>query len=189
MSTVMAAGDTSGKPSAREFEAFFLQHYQLVYRTAYSVTGRQEDAEDIVQTLFLKLLRRDSPMDLGSNPDGSRADKWRAILEPVGDGKVRGGAMVEAQGDESTHFTITIRNAAPNTGLAWHLHSGTCAAPGGVVGAGYPELHSGPGGTAEAAVTLAVSPPTSGNYVIQVHGPTGAPISCGALKPIGEGTS
>lgn len=125
---------------------------------------------------------------LGINPDGSRADKWRAILEPVGDGKVRGGAMVEAKGDES-RFTITIRDATPNTGLAWHMHTGTCAAPGGVVGSGYPELHAGPGGTAEAAVTLAISPPTSGNHVIQVHGPTGAPISCGALRPIGDNKS
>lgn len=122
---------------------------------------------------------------LGTNPDGARADKWRAILEPVPGAKVRGGAMVEAKGGESTRFTITIRDATPNTGLAWHMHSGTCAAPGGVVGSGYPELHAGPGGTAEAAVTLAISPPTSGGFVIQVHGPTGAPISCGELRPIG----
>jgi hypothetical protein len=124
---------------------------------------------------------------LGTSPDGSRADsKWRALLEPIGGGKVRGGAMVEAKGDESTRFTITIRDATPNTGLAWHMHSGSCASPGGVVGAGYPELHAGPGGTAEAAVTLAISPPTSSGFIIQVHGPTGAPISCGELKPIGE---
>ena len=123
---------------------------------------------------------------LGTTPDGSHGDsRWRAILVPIGGAKVRGGAMVEAMGDESTRFTITIRDATPNTGLAWHMHSGTCAAPGGVVGGGYPELHAGPGGTAEAAVTLAVGPPASGNHVIQVHLPTGAPISCGELKLIG----
>lgn len=125
---------------------------------------------------------------VGTTPEGLRLDpKWRAILEPVSGAKVRGGAMVEAKGDQSTRFTITIRDATPNTSLAWHLHSGTCASPGGVVGSGYPELHAGPGGTAEAAVTLEVAPPSSGNFVIQVHGPTGAPISCGQLRPIGEG--
>jgi hypothetical protein len=125
---------------------------------------------------------------LGSRPDGLRAEpKWRAILEPVAGGTLRGGAMVEAKGPESAHFTITIRNATPNTNLAWHMHSGTCASPGGVVGSGYPELHAGPGGTAEAAITLAIAPPASGSYLVQVHGPTGAPISCGELKPIGEG--
>ena len=112
--------------------------------------------------------------------------KWRAILEPVGGGTVRGGAMVEAKGGQSTRFTITIRNATPGATLAWHMHSGTCVAPGGVIGTGYPELRSGPGGTAEAAVTLSVAPPGSTGFIIQVHGPTGAPISCGDLKAIGE---
>src|SRR5258705_6139986 len=87
---------------------------------------------------------------IGSKPNRSTVDaKWRAILEPVADGKVRGGVTVEAKGTESARFTITIRDAAPNASLAWHMHSGTCAAPGSIVGSGYPELHSGPGGTAE----------------------------------------
>jgi hypothetical protein len=122
-------------------------------------------------------------------PPGTSADaKWRAILEPLAGSKVRGGTMVEAKGPASTHFTITIRDAAPNTTLAWHMHSGTCAAPGPVVGSGYPELHSGPGGTAEAAVTLAVAAPAAGNFLVQVHDPAGTPISCGALKAIGAAT-
>ena len=70
MSTLTVADDTRGAPSAAKFEDFFREHYRLVYRTAYSVTGRAEDAEDIVQTVFLKLLRRESPMDLGRNPNG-----------------------------------------------------------------------------------------------------------------------
>jgi RNA polymerase sigma-70 factor (ECF subfamily) len=69
MSTVMKPGEASGQP-AQEFEKFFREHYQLVYRTAYSVTGRPEDAEDIVQAIFLKLLHRDAPLDLGRNPSG-----------------------------------------------------------------------------------------------------------------------
>ena len=65
-----AAEAAPGAPPAREFEHFFREHYRLVYRTAYSVTGRAEDAEDIVQSVFLKLLCRDSPLDVGSNPGG-----------------------------------------------------------------------------------------------------------------------
>jgi len=123
---------------------------------------------------------------LGIKPNRPVAEaKWRAILEPLAGAKVRGGVTVEAKGTESSRFTITIRDATPNASLAWHMHSGNCAAPGAVVGSGYPELHSGPGGTAEAAVTLQVQPPASGEYLVQVHGPTGAPISCGNLKSIG----
>jgi DNA-directed RNA polymerase specialized sigma24 family protein len=64
----MKSGETTAKPSAQEFETFFKKHYELVYRTAYSVTGRTEDAEDIVQTIFLKLVHGGSPFDLGHNP-------------------------------------------------------------------------------------------------------------------------
>ena len=70
MSTLTVADDTREGPAAAKFEDFFREHYRLVYRTAYSVTGRAEDAEDIVQAVFLKLLRRESPMDLGGNPKG-----------------------------------------------------------------------------------------------------------------------
>jgi RNA polymerase sigma-70 factor (ECF subfamily) len=54
---------------AKEFEELFREHYRLVYRTAYSVTGSRQDAEDVLQTIFLRLLRR-RPPDLASNPKG-----------------------------------------------------------------------------------------------------------------------
>jgi RNA polymerase sigma-70 factor (ECF subfamily) len=58
------------EPLTQEFEEIFRQHYQVVYRTAYGVTGRAEDAEDIVQTIFLRLMRRQVPPDLKTNPKG-----------------------------------------------------------------------------------------------------------------------
>ena len=48
---------------AKEFEELFLEHYQMVYRTAYSVTGSRQEAEDVLQSLFLKLLQLESPPD------------------------------------------------------------------------------------------------------------------------------
>jgi RNA polymerase sigma-70 factor (ECF subfamily) len=57
-------------PVAREFEDLFRQHYRMVYRTAYGITGRAEDAEDVLQTVFLRLLRREDKLDLGPNPAG-----------------------------------------------------------------------------------------------------------------------
>ena len=49
---------------AKEFEDLFQEHYQMVYRTAYSVTGSRQDAEDVLQSLFLKLLQLDRPPEL-----------------------------------------------------------------------------------------------------------------------------
>lgn len=58
------------KRSLQELGQFFEEHYDLVYRTAYSITRRPEDAEDVVQTIFLRLLRREAPPDLTKNPKG-----------------------------------------------------------------------------------------------------------------------
>ena len=68
MSTVMVfnVSDTRGQ----EFEELFHQHYRLVYRTACRVTGRAEDAEDVVQTLFLRLVRSGLPSGFSGNPKG-----------------------------------------------------------------------------------------------------------------------
>src|SRR5262249_31061568 len=54
----------------QEFEELFRANYQMVYRTAYGITGRTEDAEDVLQTVFLRLLRRGIPPDLQKNPKG-----------------------------------------------------------------------------------------------------------------------
>jgi RNA polymerase sigma-70 factor (ECF subfamily) len=54
---------------SQQLERIFDQHYALIYRTAYSLTGSGADAEDIVQTIFLRLLNRDLPLDLGSAPE------------------------------------------------------------------------------------------------------------------------
>ena len=45
-------------PIADEFERRFRAHHGLVFRTAYRITGNVADAEDVLQTVFLRLLRR-----------------------------------------------------------------------------------------------------------------------------------
>jgi RNA polymerase sigma-70 factor (ECF subfamily) len=57
-------------PLGEELEALFLEHARLIYRTAFSVTGSAQDAEDVVQTLFLQLLRHGMPPGLEKNPRG-----------------------------------------------------------------------------------------------------------------------
>lgn len=41
--------------------AVFEQHHGLVFRTAYRITGNAADAEDVLQTIFLRLLRQEHP--------------------------------------------------------------------------------------------------------------------------------
>ena len=58
------------EPLAEDLEETFREHSRLVYRTAYSVTGSPQDAEDVVQTLFLQLLGRGLPPEFNRNPKG-----------------------------------------------------------------------------------------------------------------------
>jgi RNA polymerase sigma factor (sigma-70 family) len=48
----------------QHLEEIFREHYALVYRTAYHVTGRPQDAEDVLQDVFLWFLQRGLPADL-----------------------------------------------------------------------------------------------------------------------------
>jgi RNA polymerase sigma-70 factor (ECF subfamily) len=41
-----------------ELERSFRSHHGLVFRTAYRITGNAADAEDVLQTVFLRLLHR-----------------------------------------------------------------------------------------------------------------------------------
>lgn len=47
-------------PIPGELERAFQDHSGLVFRTAYRITGNAADAEDVLQTVFLRLTRRDS---------------------------------------------------------------------------------------------------------------------------------
>ena len=43
---------------AREFKQRFMPHHRLLYRVAYQLTGNAQDAEDLLQDLYLKLWQK-----------------------------------------------------------------------------------------------------------------------------------
>ncbi len=49
-------------------ERIFQQNSSRVFGTAYRVTGSAQDAEDCLQTVFLRLLRREGSVDLSPSP-------------------------------------------------------------------------------------------------------------------------
>lgn len=53
-----AVETTSAQPGPARMEEIFQQHHGLVFRAAYRVTGNAADAEDVMQTVFLRLVRR-----------------------------------------------------------------------------------------------------------------------------------
>jgi RNA polymerase sigma-70 factor (ECF subfamily) len=53
-----------------EFERVFRSHHGLVFRTAYRITGNAADAEDVSQTVFLRLFRRAGSANALENEEG-----------------------------------------------------------------------------------------------------------------------
>jgi RNA polymerase sigma-70 factor (ECF subfamily) len=69
--------DAKGGMSSSEFDELFRAHHRLIYRTAYGITGSSEDAEDVMQSIFARLIGRKFPPDLKKNP---RAYLYRAAV-------------------------------------------------------------------------------------------------------------
>jgi hypothetical protein len=83
MSTTTVA-NINRNPWTEELERVFEEYYSLVYRTAYSLTGSARDAEDVLQTVFLRLLGREIPpswTEAGSD-DGHHGSSEHRALEP-----------------------------------------------------------------------------------------------------------
>ena len=67
----MPAGTDGGQTGGsweRDMEQFFREHHGFVYRTAHGILGRPEDAEDVVQNLFLKFLQHEPSPGVRKDP-------------------------------------------------------------------------------------------------------------------------
>ena len=65
-----AVSSVTDKPGLQEVEDLFREHHELVYRTAYSILNSAADAEDVVQSLFLRLVRRQLQPEVRTNVKG-----------------------------------------------------------------------------------------------------------------------
>lgn len=62
--------DIPAPPPTAELEHLFSEHNHRIFAAAYRVTGSAQDAEDVLQTVFLRLLRRQDEIDLSPSPTG-----------------------------------------------------------------------------------------------------------------------
>ncbi len=54
--------------SSGNVEDLFRAHHEQIFRAAYRITNSVTDAEDVLQTIFLRLVRREEQMNLAPNP-------------------------------------------------------------------------------------------------------------------------
>lgn len=52
---------------AGEIDRLFREHHALVFRAAYRITGNTGDAEDVLQNVFLRLMRREAGTETVEN--------------------------------------------------------------------------------------------------------------------------
>jgi len=63
MKALMAGPMQAPSETGNNLEQIFREHHALVFRAAYRITGNADDAEDVLQTVFLRLMKRDAASD------------------------------------------------------------------------------------------------------------------------------
>jgi len=80
----MAAPMEPRNSSVTELERTFREHHAMVFRAAYRVTGNVDDAEDVLQTVFLRMLKRDPDAEpVGNMPSFLHRSAVNAALDLV----------------------------------------------------------------------------------------------------------
>jgi RNA polymerase sigma-70 factor (ECF subfamily) len=104
-------GENAGLES---LAALFREHYKGMFRVAYRITGSDSDAEDVLQTVFVRLTPGWSDRDLSPNP---RAFLYRAAINASLD-IVRRRNRVNAVPLEVVDFEQSSNEASPADDLA-----------------------------------------------------------------------
>jgi RNA polymerase sigma-70 factor, ECF subfamily len=89
----------------RDFSQSFEAYHGLVFRTAYRITGNAADAEDVLQTIFLRLLRMSPTAEL---PENEESYLRRAAVN----------ASVDLIRARQTERSVPLSEAVPDTGKA-----------------------------------------------------------------------
>ena len=115
------------------------------------------------------------------------APMWQGDIRPESGTRVGGTVMVMPGAGGQTTATVTLTGAPANGTHPWHVHSGTCAEKGPIVGppAAYTPLATDATGAARLEATLPFATPTSGSYSVNVHmssAQMGMIVGCADLK-------
>jgi len=104
---------------AREFEQIYREYAPLVNRTAWGVLANREDAEDVLHSVFLKLLRKGFPPEFQRNPkayfyraavnmslDVLKSRRRHPTLHPVDAERVEAGHSSSPPFEEQAHQQV-----------------------------------------------------------------------------------
>ena len=104
-------------PVAFDLEELWKEHSRSVYRAAYRVTGNKTDAEDVVQTIFLRLLKQKTTVEGGPR---AASYLYRAGINAGLDllRSRKRARTVDLEEGQAEHTVSTEPAADPERGLA-----------------------------------------------------------------------
>ena len=103
-----AVADTAGPPA--DLGALFSDHYKGMFGVAYRITGSHSDAEDVLQTVFVRLTRSWTGREISPNP---RAFLYRAAINASLD-VVRLRKRANSVPLDVLEFDLTPKSSAPS---------------------------------------------------------------------------
>jgi hypothetical protein len=113
--------------------------------------------------------------------------EWTAAMRGKDGRKLSGAAAAKPTADGlGTDVTLTLDGDTPGATRPWHIHAGSCAKGGPVVGAAraYAPMSIDTKGRASAKATLAVVLADTATYYVNVHDAAAAMgiiVACGDL--------
>ena len=114
--------------------------------------------------------------------------RWSASLIPRPESELPLSAralIVPGHGTRESYAIVSISRGHPGHRLSWHIHHGSCASPGTVLGANelYPTLLIRADGNSQATAALPLDIPSSAPYHVDLHPSPGTTIiACGDLR-------
>ena len=69
IATILSSAQPVAMDTSAEFANLYERHYAAVYGTALRITGNPADAEDVLQTVFLRVLKQGGRMDPSHAPE------------------------------------------------------------------------------------------------------------------------
>lgn len=113
--------------------------------------------------------------------------EWVGTIAGKDGRKITGIATVKATADGAgSEVQVTLDGDTPGATRPWHIHSGSCAKSGGVVGGAraYTPMAIDPKGHGSAKATLPQALPDTGTYYVNIHDASAAMsiiVACGDL--------
>lgn len=103
---------------------------------------------------------------------GRFAAMWMGTVSGKDGSGITGNAQMTPGAEaNTTTVEVSLKGDAPSTPRPWHIHIGSCAKPGGVLGGGrsYTPLAGDASGSSASKATLAIALPDTGSYYVNIH--------------------